>query len=558
MSSSKLPSFLNKAKCQAEDLLDQVRNYMIDTYAQAGSVFNLASAYGQILHAISQITNMILYYIEDSITELNIYSASRTSSIQGLARLAGHSITRSIAATGEIQITLLNNPTGVNGNQILIPRYSQIKCANNNLVYILDIPQQEIRVNFGTTTPIFAKVIQGQIQTQVYTSDGTFLQSYTVQQRGYNFIDNFFVNVYVNGELWKGYDSLYDIPNNGKGYVSKTAISGGLDIYFGNGPFGMVPSAGASIQIEYLTNSGSNGNLNQSDAVNFTWVDPGYSVYGEQIDMNACSNTTMSKLISFGSDGEDIALTKLIAPKTSRSYVLANTDNYITFFQKFNYFSVVDAYTTFNNNYIDDSNIIYIFLIPNIINRLTNGDNYFTVNIDMFTLTSDEQEKVLELITNSGSMIVTTVAKIVNPIIMKYVMNVSLVTYVGFDTSTISSLVVSEVSNYFLSNTRRDRIPKSDLISVIEGLEGVDSVNVSFISEANELAIINGTQGGNLVGLDNFGDMILGKDELPLVRGGWTDSNGINYIDGVSNSVPCSINIHFVGTTKISNQVTLS
>ena len=201
MSSSKQPNFLNKARVQSQELFSQLRDFMISTYDQAGQVFNLSSAYGQILHGLAEIADMILFYIEDSITELNIYSASRTSSIQGLARLAGHSITRSIAASGEIQISLIKTPTGVNGNQILLPKYTRVKCINNSLIYLLDIPEQEIRINFNQTTPVYARVVQGEIQNQIYTSDGTPLQSYSIQERSYNYIDNFYVNVYVNGEL---------------------------------------------------------------------------------------------------------------------------------------------------------------------------------------------------------------------------------------------------------------------------------------------------------------------------------------------------------------------
>jgi len=550
MSSSPLPNFLNKAKVQTDDLFDQIRTYLINTFSQSGSVFNFSSAYGQILYALSAIADMILYYIEDSITELNIYSASRTASIQGLARLAGHSITRSVGASGEIQINLLSNPTGVNGTQIIIPKYSRVRCNTNNLTYLLDIPQDEIRINFGSTTPVYARVVQGDIQTQIYTSDGSFLQSYTIQERSFNFIDNFFVNVYVNGQLWDNYDSLWDIPMNGKGYVSKTGISGGLDIYFGNGPFGQVPAQGAEIRIEYLRTSGSNGNVAQNEQVYFTWVDSGYSTYGETIDLNAITNTTMSQLITFGTDSEDINLTRLIAPKTSRSYVLANTDNYKIFLQKFNYFAVIDAYTLDNTGqYIDDTNIIYLFLIPDITKRLNGGQNYFTVPESQFTLSDQEFAAVQSLLQDSGSQIVSTVVKIVEPNLLYYVMNVNLVTFDGYDTATISSLIVDAVSNYFLTSARRDRIPKSDLIGVIENVEGVDSVNVSFISQANEQAIINGTQGGKLIGLDSFGDIVISKEDLPLIRGGWTDSNGIYYMDGISSSVPCSLNINFVATT---------
>lgn len=546
MSNTKLPTFLNKAKVQADQIFDQVRAFLTTKYAQASQVFSLSSAYGQILHALSEISNMILFYIEDAITEMNIYSASRTSSIQGLARLAGHSVTRSVAASGEIEIVLIQNPTTVNGNQILIPRYSRVQCVNNGLNYLLDIPDQEIRIPFGADSPVYARVIQGEIETQLFTADGNELQSYAVQERSFNFIDNFYIKVYVNGKEWKKFDSLYDMPNNYEGYISKSGISGGLDIYFGNGAFGKVPLLGSEIRIEYLRSTGSGGNLREGDQVYFTWSDPGYSLYGEEIDLNEVTNVKMSKVISFGSDGESIEMTKLVAPKTSRSYVFANPDNYTIFLQKFNYFSVIDAYNTEDDEYLDDDNVIYLFLIPEITKRLNQGENYFSVPQKFFTLTDQEKDKVLTLLEDSGQKIVTTVVKIVDPVVKRYVMNVSLVTYDGYSTTNIRSQVIDVVSSYFLNTKRRDRIPKSDLIKVIEEIEGVDSVNVSFLSEDNEAKT---DQSSPLIGLDEFGDIILGKDELALVRGGWYDHNGIYYTDGISNDQPCSLNIEFKKVT---------
>ena len=143
---------------------------------------------------------------------------------------------------------------------------------------------------------------------------------------------------------------------------------------------------------------------------------------------------------------------------------------------------MINAFTTFDDAYLDDDNVIYLFLIPDITKRMTDGENYFTVAQKFFSLSDYEKMKVLKLIEDSGSKIVTTVVKIVDPIITKYVMNVSLVTYEGFSTITIREKIVDEVSNYFLTNDRTDRIPKSDLIRIIENVEGVDSVNVSFIS----------------------------------------------------------------------------
>ena len=545
----------DKTRVQAQDLYQQVYNFVSEKFAQSGKVFSIASAYGQIIYVLSQVSEMIMFFIEDSITELNIQTASRVDSIQGLARLAGHNATRAIASTGEISFTISKVPD-VQGDQIIIPNFSRIMCQNNGKMYTLNLIDDQVRLKVGDKKSIQGQVIQGEIFSQVFTADGQVLQSYTATSRGNVLIDNFFVKVYINGELWKKYDSMYDIPYEGKGYLVKTGITGGLDLYFGNTYFGKQPQLGAEIRIEYLQTTGEGGNIREGEDVLFKWVDGGYSLAGEEIDLNEHLNTTMSKLITFGSNPEPTALTRLIAPKTSRSFVLANPDNYIIFLEKFNYFSVVDAYTTFEDNYIDDDNVIYLFLIPDITKRLQNTENYFTVPLKFFTLTNQEEQKVLGTIESSGSKVVTTVVKIVDPQITKYVLNISLVVFEGYSQDVIKSNIISNLSDYFLSVRRRDLIPSSDLVRIIENVEGVDSVNVSFLSELNEISK-KAKSTNPLIGIDEMGDIVIGKNELPVIRGGWKDRKGIQYEDGIFDDKPGSVNISIKRVTKQTTNMML-
>lgn len=541
-------SLFDKTRIQASEIYSQIYDFVTTKFSQSGKIFTLASGYGQILSSISNLSSMILYFIEDSLTELNIYSASRTTSIQGLARMAGHNPTRAIAATGEIQFSIKERPD-IQGDQIIIPNFSKIKCLNNNKTYTLNLTQDQVRIGLNSKDTYYAQVVQGDIQVQFFTGTGAPLQSYVAVTKGSSLIDNFFVKVYVNGEPWKYYDSIYDIPRNAKGFLAKTGISGGIDVYFGNSNFGMIPPSGSEIRIEYLLTGGEAGNIREGESIEFKWQDTGYSVTGEDVDLNSTLATSMSTLITFGSNPEPTALTRLIAPLQSRSFVLANPSNYIVFLQKFNYFSIIDAFTTFDDEYLDDDNVIYLFLIPDITKRLQNTENYFTVNSKYFSLTKEEENKVIDVIENSGSKIVTTVTKIVKPELRRYVLNISLVVFQEFSQDIIKHTIITQLSDYFLNVRRRDMIPSSDLVKIIENIEGVDSVNVNFLCEANEVAKkVNPSI--PLIGLDDMGDIIMGKNELPIIRGGWVDRNGIKYADGIYNDRPCSVNITVKKTTS--------
>lgn len=531
----------NKVRIQASELYEQVYDYVSQKFEQSGKVFSIASAYGQIIFVLSQLTDMILFFIEDSINEMNMETASRVQSIQGLARLTGHDATRAIASTGEISFSITTVPV-IQGDQVIVPNFTRIQCDNNSKIYTLNLIEDQVRLRIGERKTVSAQVIQGEIFSQNFTGDGGPLQSYTVTSRGSVLIDNFFIKVYVNSSLWTKYDSIYDMSYESKGYLIKTGISGGIDLYFGNTYFGKVPPSGSEIRVEYLQTTGEGGNIREGESITFKWLDSGYSLTGEEIDLNDCLSTDMTKLITFGSNPEPTSLTRLIAPKTSRSYVFANPDNYIIFLQKFNYFSVVDAYTTFDDQYLDDDNIIYLFLIPDITKRLQNTENYFSVPLEYFSLTDQEEQKVLDTIEDSGSKIVTTVVKIVEPQIKKYVINISLVIFESYSQDVLRASIISNLSDYFLSLRRRDLIPSSDLVRIIESVEGVDSVNVSFLSEDNEISK-KSNPSAPIIGLDDMGDIVIGNNELTVIRGGWADRNGVFYNDGIYDDKPGTVNI---------------
>jgi hypothetical protein len=134
----------------------------------------------------------------------------------------------------------------------------------------------------------------------------------------------------------------------------------------------------------------------------------------------------------------------------------------------------------------------------------------------------------------------------------------------------------STLNDYFLKVNRRDRIPRSDLISLIEDIPGIDSVNVFFISEENENAIRNGfyfvpvygvdpatdqrvlIENKKIVliegedpqlGLDEFGDIIIGSDDIAVIRGGWQDRNGTYFEETPVKNGIGSLNVFFKNVT---------
>jgi hypothetical protein len=195
---------------------------------------------------------------------------------------------------------------------------------------------------------------------------------------------------------------------------------------------------------------------------------------------------------------------------------------------------------------LQDDNVVYLFLVPDINKRKKTSDNYFTIPLNLFKLTPTEKNKIYELIEQSGQKILTVVNKIIDPTFSKYVMFVNITAYEGFNKDSISQQVITKCSEYFLSNRRRDRIPKSDIIAVLESIEGIDSVNIYFVSENNENFKKNPANAAKPdIGIDSFGDIIMKRGELAVIRGGWTDRNGQYFRPGIDSTKPSTLNITY-------------
>jgi copper chaperone CopZ len=317
----------------------------------------------------------------------------------------------------------------------------------------------------------------------------------------------------------------------------------------------------------------------------------------------------------FGTERETIEMTRKLAPNVSRSFVLANATNYKYFLTKLNMFSIIDAfsgfnvtddanleakYTTAKDSYASikekytkqinltgvdsveaqdlkksmedarnemevlktkcdeaklDDNVIYLYLVPDITKRLSDGENYFTCSLDRFTLSDDEKNGLLSLIEDSGQKIITIDNRIVDPKFVRFAINIFIQMWSNYNFDSVKSGIITNISNYLIHNTRRDRVPVSDLIRIVESVPGVDSVSIFFDADRNNSKYY----GEGIYGIDEYGDIILSRtitdsvgnkvevnDLLPLFRGPFVSCNDIEYSDDL-DSLTCSVNVTLRG-----------
>jgi len=537
----------------ATELYRESVQFLQQKFKTSGDIFTLASPFGQLLIVLHNLTELILFYIEDSITELNIYEANRPSSVYSLASLSGHNPSRALSAVGTIQVkpSLKVDFTKIPGNRLIFTKYMNLNCENNGLNYVVEMPGDEARLDMKGTTGLNFTIRQGRLQQQTFGSTGEAFQSLQLGYPNNFLIDQFLVNVYVNGERWENYQSMLDIPRNGNCYVCKTGITNGLDIYFGNGSFGKIPPTGAEIIVEYLITEGAVGNI-VTDALSeliFTFTDTALNTIGEEVTLTDMVTVSCVNSPNFGTDPESLALTRLLAPKASKNFALVNVDNYEVLMRKLQMFSSVRV--TLDP---DDNRVINIFLVPDITKIFARGVDYFNLIEDRFKLTAFQKTELLKYIKKSGTELISTTVRLLDPIPKKYALNISLVTFADYDKDSIKGQIVEQIGSYFVNNTRKDRIPKSDLIKLVEGISGVDSVSIQIIGEANEASAIKNANMANppLDGLDSFNDIIIKSNEFAIIRGGFRDKIGNVYESGMSDDKLCAINIFFRDETRLN------
>jgi len=606
---------------QYDRLSDQLKNWLQQTFSDSDMVFSDASPYGQILKIDKELFLQNLIYNKNSVLQYSIDTAVDDRIITNLARISGHNPTRNISATGAITLKLkvgVDISSQISGSKIKLWNRTSLKNKTNNLYYNIILNADYVVYEITSNVEIRLNIIQGKYETTKFTGTSEKNQTYNVNVVGINNIENFNYTVFYNGRALSNKVGLYDMLPGEYACYSRTGFNGGLDILFGTGDYGFIPQIGSLIEVRYLLSDGKNGNILNNKANDFTFIDSVYDDDDNILSMDQLFDIYISSDINFGANKESKVFTKNAIPHVSRNFVLSTPDQFIYQLSKLNMFSLINAYNVLdennlnNNSYIekflDDAlgkdikydkdkvvtkmkeyfpniydNVIYLYLIPDVRNYFVSDYNYFNIPFDAFYLDTEEKQKVIDYLRMLGNLSITTNVKIIDPIISRYVMNIYVRRFSDSYEDNIRNRIISIVSNYFVNNTRYDRIIKADIITTIKDqVEGVDSVNLDFISKKNEdyhADYINSKKNTNTyntndtnlleptivnpdrydsnktIGLDPvLGDIIVERNELAILRGGWYDRNGIYYNDAPITNGLSTINIIWTGVTQIKTK----
>jgi hypothetical protein len=557
-----------------------VEYYLRTEHNKGNLLFSPASPYGQILSVLENLHQMSFLYLKNSIMQFDIGDPTQNNErvVKNAALLAGHVPGRAISSTGTLKFTLKTNidlDKEVPGGRITFTNKIGIKNNTNGLDYAFNLGVETQTHKITPNYQFYVPIIQGKWLAASRTGTGLPLQTYSTQGQGNSDIENFNIEVLVNGEYWSLKKHIYEMLPDEKACVARTGFNGGLDVIFGNGGFGAIPEISSRISIYYVQSDGSEGNIYRRTRDDWKIIDDVLDGNGDTIDLTKVFTIDIYTDINFGADKEDINFTKSILPISSNNFVLGLPQQYAYEIKKLGVFSHVNAY--------EKTGTIFIVATPNIKLFKNTDSNYFTIDLRAFSLDDYEKSKIDKYLRIGGNLQLTRKYRVVSPVLSFYVMNVYVITYSDASDDSVNAQILDKISDYFLNLSRIDIIPKLDLIRTLSSLTDVHSIDIQFIAKKNEdyhkkakqdaenkmnqyntsfqtnisvTDIIPEYVPTETKGIDPFmGDILFEPNEIPIIRGGWYDRNGIYYSDDIDGSGLKSVNIIKKGTVDSKNKI---
>lgn len=537
----------------------EIEAFLVKEYNKASLLFSTASPYGQILSVLENLHQLSFLYLKNTINalDLSLPNSTNTRIIRNAAINSGHIPTRSVGATGTLRVRVksaVDIESELPGSSVTIPPRLLLKNKTNGLNYCVDAGSIPNTYKVSVGTSFFLPVIQGIWKTVTYTGSGEAMASFSVVDTSKD-IDNFNVRVLVNYETWEIKRGLYDMYPGEKAVVVRTGYNGGIDVIFGNGSFGMMPPLGAVIDIRYLATDGAQGNIFRRTVNDWSIIGEVQSGNGLGVNFEKIFDIEIFNDITFGADGEQIGFTKALLPFATNNAVLALPQHFAYEIKKLGVFSHVNAY--------ENSGTIFITVTPNVNLFKDKTANYFTVPISAFILDSYEKKKVDNYLRSNGLIMLTKKYIISSPKLSYYSINIFVIPYSDVTDDSVNSQILATISSYFFNFSRIGRIPKLDIVALLANILDIHSVDVQFVCRKNEDyhreqmtkqknqsnqfgtdALGNTYNPSTLIGLDPvLGDIIFEADEVPIIRGGWSDRNGSYYSDDIEYNGLRAVNI---------------
>jgi hypothetical protein len=515
-----------------------VKAYLAKALNSLGIEYTHSQIFGVIFNGIKGIFQNAMFYIEDALTEQNIYTATRKKSVYSLARISGYEPYYGSAAVGTVLGTVvINNGLDTASTKIYIQNKTQLVNKDTGLKYSIILPTDYYI--FDVAKPLVNhefKIVEGSFSSAYYTAKGESLETFnvTIQDE----FDKEYIDVYVDGEKWSSAACLYDMTEDSEEYVVTCGFDSSIEILFGNGVHGKKLIEGQNIQVNYLRHHGSLGNVSTDNTASFEFDSNCYDGFGSSVDANQYITFTNNNAVTGGNNSDSIANVRKMIGYSSRNLVYSTEDNFKLLLRRFSFIGQSSVWSEPN------SLAVTISCLSNKKESVQSPEQYFELNDSDLLLTEYQKTMVTSSINNSKKIFAGLSVVFKDPIIRKYAGICYVKANSEYSKETIKTQIKNAIANYFMDLDENVQfIAKSDIVkTVIDTVDNIDSFDIHILSAADEeayykgyyykyeLKFINGTyeyvpvkyiyESDKHPGLDDYGNISLTSNlEIPLFHG---------------------------------------
>lgn len=520
-----------------ENFDETMKSFLNKVFGKEGQEYSKANIFSVVFEGIKGVMQNMMFYIEDAVTEQNVFTATRKKSVYSLAKISGYDPWYGSAATGTVLISSkITNGTGTASSKILIPNYTTLQDKSSGTVYTLMLSNDYIMLDLNLPlTSYDVKFVEGSWRTATAVAEGNAMETLTIAPHG--LFDKNYLDVYVNGEKWSATGCVYDMTEDSKEYVATSNFDGNILLVFGDGVYGRKLSEGDNVSIMFINHNGSSGNMKITDTPELEFRDNIVDSLGNTLDGNELLNITLSNNASGGTDSDSISFVRNMIGYNSRSLVLASEDNFKMFLNRFSFIGPFNIVT------YEDSLNLTVVAFSNLLQNIESVSDYYTVEEKNLLLSDYQKSVIKKSLSNSNKTFGGVSIQFVDPIIRNYSMCCYIKVDNDYEKYVVKQSISKVIGNYFLNlGTNIQYIAKSDIIKeVTDNVSNISGFDFDFISEADEIARKNGYwykkelhktgdttkyvdvrqiyDKTDMIGLDEVGNLRLNtKLEMPLLH----------------------------------------
>lgn len=420
-----------------------------------------------ILELLSHMGDVVHYYIDRMAAESFLPTAVTRRSVTNLLKLIDYELRGKVAASVDLKFTLAQPLPG----PLTIPALTKVKTlcdrpgsqsegwANN--IYFETM--SDLIIPAGALEGIVgAKQGKTSKDVLVATSDGLANQKYAIPEKPV--IEGtlrLFVDEGIGPEEWAEVDTLIEKQSCDKCFLSFRDDKGVVWVQFGDNAQGKIPDAGANIYGTYRIGGGSEGNVG---AGTITILETSILFAGSPVTLSV----TNEKDASGGEDEQSIESARLEGPRTLRAlYRAVTAEDFESLSEVFPGVAKAKAVA----GHWRDSNkssccMISIFIVP-----AGGGLPSTQLKLD---LTNYLNQRKIECLC----------VEVFNPRYQPVDIRGEVIVYSNFNVMDVREAILARLNAYFDETespyTGFDRPAYlSDIISIIDGTDGVDHVNLS-------------------------------------------------------------------------------